>query len=384
MQNNPLETAVLKGNAKNPPKSAYIHIPFCKKKCSYCAFTSFYAPHLIDEYIKKLILEIKEFYNKNPLKTLYIGGGTPSLLNEKHFKKIISAFKFAPGAEITVEINPESTSVALLSFLREIGVNRLSIGVQDFDDNILSAIGRLHTSKCAKDTIYLAQDIGFENISIDLIYGLPGTNLKHWQNTLQTAMSLGVQHISLYGLKIEEGTIFYKKYNTLNKTKDLPYEDMQADMYEYALKYLSGNYAQYEISNFAISQDFKSNHNINYWKCGEYYGFGISAAGYINGIRYQNTKNFKEYIENPIASKEFTVLNNNQKLEEEIFLGFRLTEGINTTNINQKFQIDFDKKFANVIKKFIESKHIEKTQNGYKLSTTGILVSNLILSEFLI
>ncbi len=383
MQNNLSGAAALKEGGKTL-NSAYIHIPFCKRKCKYCAFTSFQAPHLIDDYIKKLVLEIKEFYNKKPLETLYIGGGTPSLLDIKHFKKIISMFKFALGAEITVEINPESASLSLLAGLYKLGVNRLSIGVQDFDDTVLQNIGRLHTSKSAKDTIYLAQDIGFENISIDLIYGLPETDLKHWQNTLETAISLDIQHISLYGLKLEEGTEFYRQYDNKRGGKHLPDDDMQADMYEEAIRHLTHGFEHYEISNFATAPEFKSKHNINYWKCGKYYGFGVGAAGYIDNIRYQNTKNFKEYMENPHDTKELAALDEEQMLEEEIFLGFRLLEGINIAKINEKYEIDFDKKYANILKKFLSTGHIEKTENGYKLTIEGILISNAILSEFLI
>ncbi len=360
-------------------KCAYIHIPFCKRKCNYCAFTSIPALNLIDDYIKKLTVEIKHYYKGNPLKTLYIGGGTPSLLDIKHFEKILSLFKFAVNPEITVEINPDSANLALLNALYKAGVNRLSIGVQSFDDDILKTIGRLHTSKKAKDTVYLAQDTGFDNISIDLIYGLPSQNLKLWEEDLKQAKSLGVQHISLYGLKIEESTPFFK-----NPPKYLPDDDMQADMYEFAIDYMAPDYKLYEISNFAKAPEYCSKHNLNYWSEEEYFGFGLSAAGFLNGIRYQNTKNFMEYVENPLLSKELTLLTREEQLEETIFLGFRKIEGININNINEKFKIDFNQKFSAPLKKFINSGHIEKTENGCRLTIKGILISNLILSEFLL
>ena len=375
--------------------SVYIHIPFCKRKCSYCAFTSFAALNLADDYIKKLTTEIKHFYKGTPLNTLYIGGGTPSLLDIKHFKKIFSLFNFDKNAEITVEINPDSTDLKLLSSLYNLGVNRLSIGIQSFDDDILNNIGRLHTAKKAKDAVFLAQDTGFQNISIDLIYGLPKQNMKLWENDLTEAKSLGIQHISLYGLKIEEGTVFYKN-QTAGKLRCLPDDDTQADMYEFAVKFLAPEFELYEISNFtcvppaliknnAAADDkmFQSRHNLNYWNEGEYYGFGISASGFLNNIRYQNTKNFKEYMENPLKAKATAVSTKQEKLEETIFLGFRKREGINTESINEKFEIDFDKKYAPVLQKFLDSKHIEKTKNGYRLTISGILVSNIILSEFL-
>ena len=325
-------------------KSAYIHIPFCKRKCNYCAFTSLPALNLIDDYIKKLTFEIKHYYKDTPLETLYIGGGTPSLLDIKHFEKILSLFKFVKNPEITVEINPDSTSLNLLNGLLKLGVNRLSIGIQSFDDDILKTIGRLHTAKKAKDAICLAQDIGFENISSDLIYGLPNQNMKLWQKDLETLKSLDVQHISLYGLKIEENTPFSK-----NHSKHLPDDDMQADMYEYAISFLEPEYKLYEISNLAKAPKYSSKHNLNYWNNDEYFGFGLSAAGFLGGIRYQNTKNFMEYIKNPLLSKELTVLSEQEMLEETIFLGFRKMDGLNISKINEKFNIDFDKKFSHVI-----------------------------------
>ncbi len=436
-------------------KSAYIHIPFCRKKCSYCAFTSFGALNFIDDYIKKLTKEIKYFYDDTPLKTLYIGGGTPSLLEIKHFEKILSLFNFEkqtkPGSnkgfqasahlknplskdytdynpqktaqnnaftcddipksldisiytpEITVEINPESADINLLSALYKMGVNRLSIGVQSFDDDILKSIGRLHTAKKAKDIIFLAQDIGFENISIDLIYGLPGQKMNakssvlagnggcklpqsiaaqgdftYWEETLKEAKSLDLAHISLYGLKIEENTLFYKK-----PPKHLPNDDIQADMYEFAVNFLEPEFSLYEISNFAKTEKYYSKHNLNYWNDGQYYGFGISAAGFLNNTRYQNTKNFKEYMENPLITKDLSILTPEERLDETIFLGFRKREGINVKKINEKFSIDFNEKYEEILTNFIQSGHIEKTKTGYRLTLQGILVSNLILSEFL-
>lgn len=358
--------------------SAYIHIPFCRRKCSYCAFTSFVGLNFIEEYIQKLSFEIKTFYKGAPLETLYIGGGTPSLLNLKQFKKILKLFKFAQDAEITVELNPESTDLNLLAGLRELGVNRLSFGVQNFDDDILKSIGRIHTGRRAKEAVYLAQDVGFENVSIDLIYGLPSQTLQNWHETLEEAKSLMVPHISLYGLKIEENTVFSK-----NPPKHLPDDDLQADMYELAIQKLAPEFKLYEISNFARSAEYQSRHNLNYWNDGEYFGFGVAASGFINNIRYKNSSNFKEYILNPEGAKELIGLTLEERLEETIFLGFRKKEGININEINEKFGIDFNVRFEKTLSKFISSGHLVSTENGYSLTTKGILVSNVILSEFL-
>ena len=387
MQNN-----LIKSIKNSSSKSAYIHIPFCKKKCSYCAFTSFAALNLIDDYVKKLITEIKHFYDGTPLETLYFGGGTPSLLNIKQVESILKLFKFAPNPEITMEVNPDSVDLNYFAALKNIGINRISIGVQSFDDDVLRAIGRIHTSNSAKDAVCLAQDVGFKNVSIDLIYGLPmpdgpeykGKNtkkyhLKLWENTLENALVLDVEHISLYGLKIEPNTIFYK-----NPPKALPDDDMQADMYEFAIEYLSKKYELYEVSNFAKSKEFYSRHNLNYWNEGHYYGFGVSASGFLNNIRYQNTKNFKEYMENPDTTKNAEILTPENMLEETIFLGFRKMEGINTAENNKKFSINFDEKYGEILNKYIKTGHIKSTKNGYKLTTAGVLVSNVILSEFLV
>ena len=389
MQNN-LIKPIKKDIQKSGAKSAYIHIPFCKRKCNYCAFTSFAALNLIDDYVKKLILEIKHFYDGTPLETLYFGGGTPSLLNIKHIEKILKLFKFSNSPEITIEVNPDSVDLNYFAALKDIGINRISIGVQSFDDDVLRAIGRIHTSNRAKDTVYLAQDVGF--VSIDLIYGLPmpdspeyrGKNtkkhhLKLWENTLEDALALDVEHISLYGLKIEDNTIFSK-----NPPKALPDEDLQADMYEFAIEYLSKNYELYEVSNFAKSKKYYSKHNLNYWNEGSYYGFGVSAAGFLNNIRYQNTKNFREYIENPTCAKEMEALTPENMLEETIFLGFRKMEGININKINENFRLDFNKKYEKILDKFLSTGHIEKTETGYKLTIKGVLISNVILSEFLV
>lgn len=381
-----MQNELIKKLKKGGAKSAYIHIPFCKRKCNYCAFTSFSGLNLIDDYVKKLISEIKYYYKGEALETLYIGGGTPSLMNEKHFEKILSLFNFAPQAEITVEINPDSTDLNLLSSLYKMGVNRLSIGVQSFDDDTLKMIGRLHTSKQAADTVLLAQDVGFSNINIDLIYGLPQNEplekvsaVSIFEKSLKKALELDVEHISLYGLKIEEGTVFYKKC-----PKNLPTDDIQADLYEFSLNYLSPKYEIYEVSNFAKAEKYRSRHNLNYWNEGEYFGFGVSASGFLNNIRFLNTKNFKEYMEDFNSTKDVHELTKKERLEETIFLGFRKTEGVNVKKINEEFGIDFDKEYKHIIDTFSKTGHIEKTENGYRLSVNGTLISNVVLAEFLI
>jgi oxygen-independent coproporphyrinogen-3 oxidase len=322
-------------------------------------------------YVEALLREIRHFYKGETLGSLYFGGGTPSLLRAESFTKIINSLKLAQDAEITVEINPESTSAEFLNALYNNGVNRLSIGVQSFDDALLRTLGRLHDVNSAKNAVALAKNAGFKNISVDLMYGLPRQSLKNWENTLNEALGLNVEHISLYGLKIEEGSYFYD-----SPPKALADEDLQADMYLLAIDMLK-DFGHYEISNFARSK-CESRHNSGYWALTPYYGFGPSAAGYLGGKRYVNAMVLEEYIKNPTQSKKFTETN---PLDEEIFLGFRRISGLDIYRINKKYGIDFEAKYACVLEKY--SKHILKTEVGYKLSVEGILLSNLVLSEFI-
>jgi len=331
-----------------------------------------------DEYINALIKEIECFYEYEELKTLYIGGGTPSLLSLENLTKLLSVLNYGTGAELTVEINPETVSENYLTGLKELGVNRLSFGCQTFDENILKIIGRRHSPGQVNDNVKLAQNIGFDNINLDFIYGLPTQTIDGFTKDLEKAMSLGIQHVSLYGLKIDEGCYFYK-----TPPESLPDNDIQADMYLNAIKILTGGgFCHYEISNFAI-KGYHSRHNMNYWDNNSYYGFGVSAHGYTGKVRYSNTESLSEYLLKPDRHKEENILTRQEQLEEEIFLGFRRMSGINVENINQKYSIDFEHSYRPVLDKYLSSSHLIKTENGYKLSREGILVSNIILSEFL-
>lgn len=358
-------------------KSAYIHIPFCRRKCNYCTFVSYEQLTLKNIYIDSLIKEIRSNYKGELLNTIYFGGGTPSILSPNDFQNILSELKFDAGTEITVELNPENVTKNYLEDLKATGVNRLSIGIQDFNNKILKNIGRMHTSEDAELVIKMAQDVGFSNISIDLIYGLPAQTEDMFIHSLKKAISLDIQHISLYGLKIEEGCKFYN-----HKPDFLPDDDSQADYYLKAIEICKENgFEHYEISNFSKS-GYHSKHNLNYWNNEHYYGFGVAASGYEENTRYYNEKNIEKYIQNPFKKDHEDILTKQQKLEEEIFLGFRRMQGINTKKINEKFDIDFEKKYESVLKKY-SKQHIEKTPNGYKLNNNGILVSNVILSEFI-
>jgi len=331
---------------------------------------------LKENYINTLIEQIKAEYKEEKLNTLYFGGGTPSLLSIEEFKKILQLFSFENNAEITAEVNPDSVDFEYLKELRNLGVNRLSIGTQSFDDNILKLIGRRHNSAQAKEAVRNAKNAEFENIGLDLIYGLPAQSPEKFESDLREVIALNVQHISLYGLKIEEDCYFYK-----NIPQDLPDLDLQADMYLKAVEVLkNAGLKHYEISNFA-KQGFESRHNLNYWDDNTYYGFGCAASGYICNTRCTNETGLEKYIRNPLKKISEEKLSQQQILEEAIFLGLRKIAGINIEEINQKFGINFEEKYSKILKKY--SKFFVKTRQGYTLTIDGLLISNEILAEFI-
>lgn len=364
-------------------ESVYIHIPFCRSKCYYCSFLSFPKLELKTQYLTGLDIEIKNTYKNELLKTLYIGGGTPSLLSCKEFDKLIKDFNIDTKTEICSELNPEGyekqgLTVEYLSNLKEIGINRISIGAQTFNDTILKQINRRHNSEQIYQAVENAQKTGLSNINLDFIYGLPNQTVEMFLNDLQTAINIGVKHISLYGLSIEKGCYFYD-----NRPKNIADDELQAQMYLEAVKYLTSNgFKHYEFSNFSI-KGYESKHNLTYWNNEKYYGFGIGAHGYIDDYRYSHSINIEEYISNPLfIIKEYSE-DEKSMLEEEIFLGFRKMDGLNIDKINKKFDIDFDKKYKNILEKYINLNLIKKTYSGYALTPKGVLVSNKILSEFL-
>lgn len=358
------------------PKACYIHIPFCKSKCKYCTFVSFNKPELITGYIFSLLKEITEAYKGEKLKTLYFGGGTPSLIPCDLLKKAVNKFNFDKDTEVTIEVNPDDCSLKYLTELKNIGFNRLSIGSQTFDDELLKLIGRRHNSNQIIETVYNAKNAGFRNVSLDLIYGLPNQTLSGLKDDLEKFLELDIQHISTYGLKIEGGS-YWGTYNPNN----VPDDDTQADMYECINEVLtSKGYNRYEVSNFAL-KGYESKHNLTYWNNEEYYGFGVSAHGYFDGVRYSNYCTLEEYFNNPTQHEYGRILSEQEKLDEEIFLGFRKTSGVNTDKIKEKFNIDFEHKYKKILDKY--SDYIVKTEHGYAFNLKGTMLSNEILPDFL-
>ena len=360
------------------PESVYIHIPFCKSKCKYCAFVSFANENneSILTYIYSLLKEINDNYNGEKLKTLYIGGGTPSIIPTEMLKKIVDKFNLDDNTEVTIELNPDDIDEDYLKRLKSIKFNRLSFGAQTFNNRILKLIGRRHNAEKIKTAVLLAKKCNFENISIDLIYGLPEQTIEDVKKDLEIFLSLDIPHLSTYGLKIEENSYF-----GIHKPNSLPDDDIQAEMYEVIAKFLTKNdYKHYEISNYA-KEGYESKHNNNYWENREYYGFGVAAHGYVNGIRYSNYCELAKYIDSPSNHEYGKFLTQQEKLEEEIFLGFRLAKGINIEKINQNYNIDFNDKYKNILERY--SEYLIKTGNGYSFNLQGMLLSNEILSEFI-
>ena len=373
-------------NQNNNPKNIYIHIPFCKSKCHYCNFISFPKKDEITEpYFSALKQEIKFYLNKYPdikPETVYIGGGTPSVVDFNYYRDLFNVLSDLTGlnknTEITMEINPGTVDLNYLKNIKSLGINRLSIGVQSFDNKILKLINRIHSAEEAINTVKTAQTAGFNNISIDLIYGLPGQTPENWENTLNKALSLEINHISTYGLKIEENTEFF-----LNPPPNLPDEDMQSEIYLKTIEILEHNrFMQYEISNFA-KPGFKSKHNLCYWKNQEYFGLGLSAHGYLDGIRYSNTENLEDYIKNPTKPATENKVSEKEKIEEAVFLGLRLTAGINTEEFKIKYNFDIYNKYKNIIEKYTGYDFMTYENNNLKLTRKGILLSNSILADFL-
>jgi len=367
-------------------KNLYIHIPFCKSKCYYCSFISYAGKtEQIETYFNSLNKEMYYYLNQYPsteLETIYIGGGTPSVadfeLYRNVFKTIKNSVKISPNAEITMEINPAAADYDYLKNIRDLGINRLSIGVQSFDDEILKLINRTHSSEDALKTVKTAKKAGFNNISIDLIYGLPSQSVKNWEDTLNTASSLEINHVSTYGLKIEENTEFYK-----NTPANLPDDEVQSNIYLTTIEFLEkNNFNHYEISNFCKT-GFESKHNLCYWKNKQYFGLGLAAHGYINGIRYFNTENLEDYIKNPVKHLSENKITETEKLEEAIFLGLRLAQGINSEEFKSKYGIDIYEKYSKIIEKHSNYGLLSYENGVLRLTKQGFLLSNSVLADFL-
>lgn len=373
--------------------SAYIHIPFCEHICYYCDFNKvFLKGQPVDDYVDMLVEEMKytiDQYPTNQLKTIFVGGGTPTVLNENQLKKLCEGIRanlpFVDG-EFTFEANPGDLSMDKLNILKEYGVNRLSFGVQSFNDDLLKKIGRTHTSKDVYKTIHNAQSAGFTNISIDLIYSLPSQTEEDFKETLNKAFELELPHYSSYSLIVEPKTIFY---NLMKKGKlHLPSEESEANMYSLLMNEMEKHgYAQYEISNFS-KPGYESKHNLVYWDNEEYFGFGAGAHSYLSGTRKSNIGPIKKYIEK-IQDKQLPIFEENvlssaEKMEEHMFLGLRKNEGISIAQFNNRYDKPLLTIFEKPIKAMVEKGWLEIKEGYVRLTKEGRFFGNEVFQSFLV
>ncbi|MGG1248637.1 radical SAM family heme chaperone HemW [Bacillus spizizenii] len=375
-------------------KSAYIHIPFCEHICHYCDFNKYFIQSQpVDEYLNALEQEMINTIGKTgepDLKTIFIGGGTPTSLSEEQLKKlmdmIIQVLKPSSAlSEFAVEANPDDLSAEKLNILKESGVNRLSFGVQTFEDDLLEKIGRVHKQKDVFASFERARETGFDNISLDLMFGLPGQTLKHLDHSLNTALALDAEHYSVYSLIVEPKTVFY---NLMQKGRlHLPPQEQEAEMYEMVMRRMEAHgIHQYEISNFAKA-GLESKHNLTYWSNGEYFGFGAGAHGYIRGSRTVNVGPVKHYID-LIAEKGFPYrdtheVTTEEQIEEEMFLGLRKTAGVSKKRFADKYGRSLDELFPHVLKDLTEKGLIHNSESAVCLTHQGKLLGNEVFGAFL-
>lgn len=375
-------------------QSAYIHIPFCEHICHYCDFNKvFLQGQPVDEYLqmmkKEMQLQVKTYPSAPELETIFVGGGTPTSLNETQLQylcdSITETFTLKKDGEYTFEANPGELSREKLEILYQSGVNRLSFGVQSFTDDLLKRIGRTHRAADVYETIEKAQSVGFTNISIDLIYGLPGQTMEDFIDTLDKALALDLPHYSSYSLIVEPKTVFY---NLMQKGKlHLPPQDLEASMYEKLMETMEKyNLHQYEISNFART-GFESRHNLTYWNNEEYYGIGAGAHGYTGGNRIANHGPVKKYM-TPLQANELPVLEThvvplNEKMEEEMFLGLRKTAGVSMQHFKDKFFVEMTEVFAKPIEEQTRHGLLVQENDFIRLTEKGKLLGNEVFQAFL-
>lgn len=382
-----------KGVLKIKELGIYIHIPFCKQKCYYCDFISYEKKEdNIKEYIEALKKEIKQEANKKEyeITTIYIGGGTPSLMEASYIEEIITTIKehynVVATAEITIEMNPGTVDKEKLLAYQKVGINRVSIGLQSTNNQRLKQIGRIHTYEEFLTCYHLAREVGIKNINVDLMLGLPNQTLEELQSSIHQVISLQPEHISLYSLIVEEHTKMQKMIE--EKQVTLPEEELERTMYWEAKKILEENgYFHYEISNFA-KIGYESKHNTNCWLQKEYLGFGVAAHSYFQNKRYCNTTSLKEYCKN-IEEGNFTknrivceIQTEEEKKKEYMLLGLRMLEGVNIQEFKNKFIENPIYVFHKELEKLVKQELVEIDLNQIKLTKKGLDLANLVWEEF--
>lgn len=375
--------------------SVYIHVPFCVSRCIYCDFYVVLEKAggkeaFVEALCREIEARMPDLMDYAYIQTLYVGGGTPSLLEAAAYRRIFETLQrylpLAPHAEVTFEANPggrHETMADSPEAYREAGFNRISVGVQSLNDVELKKLSRVHTADEAQAFIGRLQQAGWPNISIDLMYAIPAQTPESWRETLRTAVALNVQHISMYGLKVEEGTALdrLRQHPGGLAAYALPGEEANVAMYFDALDLLkAAGFERYEFSNLA-RPGFASRHNLNYWENGEYLALGPSAHGYLHGMRYENVPDLARYLENPTDSEK-TSCPPQEQLENAIIFGLRKAEGISISELEARYGIDFRRQYAPVLQRFAPDYLIEEGDRLY-LSDRAIPLSNAILAEFL-
>ena len=367
----------------------YIHIPFCKAKCLYCDFPSFCGiENYMVQYSEALAKEILKYKDYN-INSIFVGGGTPTYLSLQGWnliKNSIDQLNKSEFCEFTIEGNPGTFEKEKLIFFKNMGVNRLSIGLQAWQDRLLIKVGRIHSTKDFVDSYNMARSIGFENINVDLIFGLPTQNLGEWQETLEQVVAMSPEHLSCYSLILEEGTALMTQYE--KGELELPSEEEERNMYDLALKFLKeSGYEQYEISNFS-KKNRECKHNIVYWSLTDYAGCGLGSHSYLQGKRFSNTYNIEEYIENIIlkgdAVAEVHINSVEDEMEEFVFMGLRKNSGISKKQFKIRFHRDIYDVYGDVINKYIKMDLLKEYQDNISLTTEGIPISNSIMAEFIL
>ena len=378
--------------------SLYLHFPFCMKKCLYCSFVSVDDRlSLVDEYVDSLLGEMRlcreDLTARLPVETVYFGGGTPSLMSPPQVEKLIDGaagfFDLARDAEITIEANPGTLTAEKMAGYRACGINRLSLGVQSFNDSMLKRLGRVHTTTQAFDAFRAARNCGLENIGIDLISSLPGQTPAMWREDLLSAVALGPEHISVYGLSVEEGTLFAEMEK--NGMLPLPGEEDGVAMFESATRILGASgYEHYEISNYA-RPGYRSRHNQVYWRRGNYLGFGCGAHSFIGeprfGTRWRNPDNLEEYMRvvqnGRLPRQEEHRIDMREAMAEKFFLGLRMLDGVDLEQFRDEFGAGFEEVYAEQCSALLDKGFLEISGGRLRIPEKSLLVSNQIFMVFL-
>jgi oxygen-independent coproporphyrinogen-3 oxidase len=375
------------------PAGIYIHIPFCRSRCSYCDFaTGLYESVLAERYVASVASEIaswREVDQTEPVDTIYFGGGTPSLLSPAQLEALMQAartrFEVSPNAEVTMEMNPGTVTPETLTAFKELGMNRASFGAQTFDDRDLARLGRSHTAEDARRTYSLLREAGFDNVSFDIIAGLPGQTLSGWKRNLVEAFALGPEHLSFYLLEVHEGTPLAAHIRT--GLQPSPDEDLAAEMYQVMLERAAeAGYEHYEISNLCLP-GFESRHNTKYWTGAPYYGFGCSAHSFDGeSRRWANERDLSKYVAlvernySPIVEDRW--LSEDDRRAEAVFLGMRMMAGVRTDEFQELFGVDLRAAHADDLRNFQQAGLIEFDGDLLKLTRAGALLSNEVFAAF--